>query len=154
MTVEEFQGLIKVVTDAIAGKPVDESLAAYLNETFPPESEAFKAIESACHTGAKEGWLCENEHGGIKYGRPIKPTDDLQGCSVDVVRMKDIKGPHHTHPNGEIDMVMPIEGDAKFDGQPAGWKVYGPGSDHHPTVTDGDAYVLYLLPGGAIEFTR
>jgi len=154
MQIDEFQELVKVVTDAIAGKPVDEVLADFLNETFPADGEAFKAIERACHTGAAEGWLCENEHGGIKFGRPIKPTPDLQGCSVDVVRMKDVKGPHHTHPNGEIDMVMPIEGDAKFDGQPAGWKVYGPGTAHHPTVTGGDAYVLYLLPDGAIEFTR
>lgn len=25
--------------------------------------------------------------------------------------------------------------------------------DHHPTVSGGDAYILYLLPDGAIEFT-
>ncbi|MGA7328046.1 MAG: DUF4863 family protein [Rhodomicrobium sp.] len=28
-----------------------------------------------------------------------------------------------------------------------------PGSSHHQTVSGGDAYVLYLLPEGAIEFT-
>ena len=48
---------------------------------------------------------------------------------------------------------MAISGEPKFDGFPEGWYVYGPGSDHHPTVEGGDAYVLYLLPGGAIEFT-
>ena len=67
--------------------------------------------------------------------------------------MADIKGPHHVHTTGEIGAIMPISGDAKFDGMPEGWYVYGPGSAHHPTVTDGDAYVLYLLPDGAIEFT-
>ncbi|PKO57382.1 MAG: DUF4863 domain-containing protein, partial [Betaproteobacteria bacterium HGW-Betaproteobacteria-19] len=36
----------------------------------------------------------------------------------------------------------------------AGWFVYGPGTVHRPTVSDGRAHVLYLLPQGAIEFTR
>jgi hypothetical protein len=71
-----------------------------------------------------------------------------------VVRMENIVGPHHRHPDGEIDMVMPITEGARFDGTPRGWKVYGPDSAHKPTVTEGAAYVLYLLPGGKIEFTR
>ncbi|MEK7820796.1 MAG: DUF4863 family protein, partial [Pseudomonadota bacterium] len=32
--------------------------------------------------------------------------------------------------------------------------VYAAGSAHYPTVTGGAALVLYLLPGGAIEFTK
>ena len=68
--------------------------------------------------------------------------------------MQDIAGPHHTHPLGEIDLVMPLEGEACFDGQPAGWLVYPPGSAHHPTVSQGRALVLYLLPEGQIQFTR
>ena len=50
-------------------------------------------------------------------------------------------------------MIMPLEGSAKFDGRDAGWLVYGPGSAHRPTVSDGKALVLYLLPKGKIEFT-
>ena len=53
----------------------------------------------------------------------------------------------------EIGAIMTISGTPKFDGIAEGWYVYGPGSDHHPTVEGGDAYVLYLLPDGAIEFT-
>ena len=89
-----------------------------------------------------------------QYGRVFKPSDELHGFSVDVVDMKDIAGPHHTHPNGEIDLIMPIDGDATFDERPAGWCVYGPGTAHRPTVARGRALVLYLLPQGAIEFTR
>ncbi len=70
-----------------------------------------------------------------------------------VVDMQDIRGPHHRHPNGEVDMVMPIDADANFDGQGAGWKVYQAGSAHFPAVSGGRALVLYLLPDGAIEFT-
>ena len=76
--------------------------------------------------------------------------------------MDEVVGPHHVHPNGEIDLVMPLAGAdglapggaARFDGQAAGWKVYGPGSAHRPTVSGGRALVLYLLPEGAIQFTR
>lgn len=68
--------------------------------------------------------------------------------------MADIAGPHHVHPNGVIDLIMPIEGDAKFDGRPAGWTVMPAGSAHKPTVSSGRALVLYLLPDGKIEFTK
>jgi hypothetical protein len=54
---------------------------------------------------------------------------------------------------GEIDLVMPLDADAQFDGHGAGWVVYGPDSVHRPTVAQGRALVLYLLPDGAIEFT-
>ena len=56
-------------------------------------------------------------------------------------------------PNGEIGAVIPIEGAPHFDAFAPGCYVYPAGSDHHPTVTGGDAYVIYLLPEGAIEFT-
>lgn len=151
MSKEDFQALIGEVTAAIAGDEVAPALADKLNAAFPPGGEAFAAIEAACHAAIGEGWMCENEAGGIKYGRVIK---DVDGFSVDVVHMADLVGPHHRHPNGEIDMVMPISAGAKFDGHGKGWVVYAPDSAHKPTVSDGEALVLYLLPGGAIEFTR
>ena len=49
--------------------------------------------------------------------------------------------------------VMPLDGDARFDGRAAGWVVMAPGSAHRPTVTGGRALVLYLLPQGAIQVT-
>jgi hypothetical protein len=100
------------------------------------------------------GWLCDREGGGIRNGRIFKPAADLNGFSVDVVDMQDIAGPHHAHPNGEIDLIMPIEGEALFDGRPAGWLVCPSGSAHRPTVSQGRALVLYLLPEGRIDFTR
>ena len=104
--------------------------------------------------GVAERWLCQHEAGGIRYGRVFKPDDALHGFSVDVVDMDNCAGPHHRHPSGEIDLVMPIEGDAKFDDHPAGWVVYAADTAHVPTVSGGRALVLYLLPGGSIEFTR
>ena len=89
-----------------------------------------------------------------RHAAETRLTGYLQRFSVDVVDMQDIAGPHHRHPGGEIDLIMPIEGDATFDGHPAGWCVYGPGTAHYPTVAQGRALVLYLLPEGQIEFTR
>ena len=151
MTKDEFTKLISDVTRTVAGKPVDAALARTLNEQFPPSGAKFQAIRAACDQAIADGWMCEREQGGIKFGRVLK---DVDGFSVDVVHMTDVMGPHHRHPNGEIDMVMPIDAPAAFDGHGAGWVVYGPNSAHRPTVMGGAALVLYLLPGGAIEFTR
>ncbi len=98
--------------------------------------------------------MCHREAGGIRYGRVIKAGDETSGFSVDVVEMENLAGPHHRHPNGEIDMIMPLDSGARFDGRSAGWLVYGPQSAHAPTVTGGKALVLYLLPEGAIDFTK
>ena len=117
-------------------------------------SSTFAELKAAFEAGVAAGWLCDREGGGIRYGRIFKAGPDLHGFSVDVVDMQDIAGPHHTHPLGEIDLVMPLQGDACFDGRPAGWLVCPPGSAHRPTVSQGRALVLYLLPDGQIQFTR
>ena len=154
MTPERFRELIANITARIADKPLDKQLEADLNSAFPAGGTDYRAIFDACRAAIAAGWMCEREAGGIKYGRVIKPGAETGGFSVDVVDMDDVKGPHHRHPNGEIDLIMPLTGDAKFDGRSAGWLVYGPDSAHRPTVSEGRALVLYLLPGGAIEFTR
>jgi hypothetical protein len=141
------------LTHQLAGKPLDSTLDEWLNREHGAGSATYLALKASCEAGVAEGWLCNREGGGIRYGRIFKPADDLRGFSVDVVDMKDLAGPHHSHPQGEIDLIMPIEGDARFDGRPAGWLVCAPGSAHRPTVSDGRALVLYLLPQGQIQFT-
>lgn len=151
---ERFTNLIAAVAQAVAGKPIDEALAAALASEFPADGPLFRELEALCRQGCAEGWLCAREANGIKFGRPVKPGPQTCGFSADVVEMCNVVGPHHRHPNGEIDMIMPIDATAEFDSAPRGWKAYAPGSAHHPTVSGGKALVLYLLPGGAIEFTR
>jgi hypothetical protein len=152
---EAFHQLIAGLTAKIAGRPLDNALDQWLNATHGAGSASFEQLRQACIGGVAEGWLCEREGGGIKYGRVFKAEDALHRFSVDVVDMQDIAGPHHTHPNGEIDLIMPLDdsADATFDGRPAGWCVYGPGTAHRPTVAQGRALVLYLLPEGQIKFT-
>jgi hypothetical protein len=153
-TPADFQQQIARITAQIVGRPLDASLDAWLNLEHGAGTASYAALKQACEHGVAEGWLANREGGGIRYGRIFKPSDALHGFSVDVVDMKDLAGPHHTHPNGEIDLIMPIGSDATFDDRPAGWCVYGPGTAHRPTVSNGRALVLYLLPQGAIEFTR
>lgn len=154
MTPEEFKQTLARLTCQLEGRPLDASLQDWLNAEHGPQSASYSELKAACQAGVAGGWLCEREAGGLKYGRIFKPGPDLHGFSVDVVDMKDLKGPHHVHPTGEIDLIMPIEGDALFNDHPAGWLVCPPGSAHYPTVSQGRALVLYLLPEGRIEFTR
>lgn len=154
MTPTDFQALLAEVTAPLAGRPLDAALDDWLNTTHGAGSPLYQRLAQACAAGVAAGWLCNREGGGIRYGRIFKPSDALHGFSVDVVEMADIAGPHHTHPLGEIDLIMPIDGSqARFDGRPAGWLVCPPGSAHRPTVTQGRALVLYLLPQGRIDFT-
>jgi Domain of unknown function (DUF4863) len=154
VTLEQFRALITPITHRIQGKPLDTALQSELNAAYPANGPEFAAIFDACRKAIQAGWMCNREAGGIKYGRVIKPSAETHGFSVDVVDMNECAGGHHRHPNGEIDLIMPLTENAKFDGRGAGWLVYGPDTAHSPTVSEGRALVLYLLPGGSIEFTK
>jgi len=158
VTLEAFRSEIAALATEIktqpAGRATDAALDDWLNAHHGAGSARYQRLDALCRQGAAEGWLCQREGGGIRYGRVFKPDDALARFSVDVVDMTDIAGPHHTHPNGEIDLILPIDPEARFDGRPAGWLVCPPGSAHRPTVSGGRALVLYLLPEGSIEFTR
>lgn len=150
MDANHFQKLLEKITCCISGELVDASLLTKLNTEFSPSGQIFCQVKEACIKGIEEGWLCNHHQDGISFGRFIR---DLNGFSVDVVLMDDLEGPHHRHPNGEIDMIMSLSENATFDGKAEGWVVYEPNSSHKPTVANGKAIVLYLLPGGKIEFT-
>lgn len=149
-----FAELIAELTVEIRDRSLGPDLGDHLMDAYPPDGAWFGEVERLCALGRDQGWLCAREQDGIRFGRAIKPGPSSHGFSVDVVEMADVVGPHHAHPNGEIDMVMSVDPETTFDGTRRGWKVYGPGSAHQPTVRGGRALVLYLLPGGAIDFTR
>ena len=151
---QAFTEAVATITTRIHGRTIDDDLQIFLDSSFPPGGEAFDDLAELCRQGIDEGWLCNREHGGIRFGRIIEQGPETQGFSVDVVLMDAVRGPYHGHPNGEIDMIIPETTDAKFDGKGQGWMVYAPDSEHYPTVSDGRAIILYLLPGGEIDFTR
>jgi hypothetical protein len=153
MNVDDLQKLLEPVTGFVSGQAVDAALADKLERRFPPGGETFDAIEAACHAAIADGWMCTQGAAGRRFGRVIEASEATGRLSVDVVDLENIVGPHHRHPNGEICMVMPVTEGARFDGNARGWCVFEPGSDHRPTVIDGEALVLYMLPDGSIEFT-
>ncbi|MBV2182829.1 DUF4863 family protein [Castellaniella sp. MT123] len=152
MTHDTLLHLLQPVTRFIGGRPLDAALGEDLNRKFPAGGALYHQILTICLDGTRDGWVCAKEHGGIRYGRVIPPDAQLDGFSCDIVLMKNLVGPRHTHPSGEIDLNLPIDGNARFDDHPAGWLVYGPQTTHRPTVSSGESYVLYLLPNGEIDF--
>lgn len=153
MTPDAFRRIMAPVFDAIGDHPLDRFLAGRLNGDFPAGGEKFTEIEAACKAAIAEGWMCAQGGEGRRFGRVIEARPETNDLSVDVVQLTDVVGPHHIHPTGEICLTMPQDATAKFDGEGAGWCVNEPGSGHFPTVTGGEALVLYLLPSGEIEFT-
>lgn len=154
MSVERLHEVLQPVTAWLADKPVGPELTDGLNDSFSAGSDWYQEVLALCKQGTEEGWVCQYEAGGIKYGRVFKPSAELNNYSVDIVLMKDVVGPHHAHPQGEVDLVLPLTDGAAFDGTAEGWKVYPPESAHKPTVTGGEAFVIYFLPNGEIKFTR
>jgi hypothetical protein len=154
MEINEFKALIKPVVDLVSSTPIDAGLREELNRRFPPGGEVFDAIEKACHAAIDAGWMCANGDDKARWGRVIEPGAETSGLSVDVVQLTDLVGRHHSHPTGEVCMIMPMTPGAKFDGLSRGWCVFEPGSGHHPTVSDGQALILYMLPDGKIDFSE
>ena len=149
----QFLELVAPIARFAQGRALDAALQRDLDREFPAKGEVFRLVEQACHDGIAAGWLCAQGDAKRRYGRIFEAGDATHGFSVDVVDITDLVGNHHRHPTGEIDMIMPVTPQARFDGRSAGWLVYAPGTGHRPTVTAGRALILYLLPDGKIEWT-
>lgn len=149
LTKDEFAALLEPLAALLADVDVDAADAAATVETRAPfAGDLVTTIRDAALANRDSDWLLPKENGGIRFGRVVK---DLCGFSVDAVLMA-VPGPRHRHPNGEIDLCFATSGEPRFDGNAAGWVVYGKDSAHVPTVTDGEMLILYFLPGGAIDF--
>lgn len=150
MTQEALLQALDPLAKALAGLSLADPAAAKaeVERRAPFDGPAVKTVRDLAEAAAKAGWLTPKQNGAIKFGRVTKA---LHGFSVDAVHMSS-PGPQHKHPNGEIDLCFTLGGDARFDGHPQGWVVFGPQSVHIPTVSGGEMLILYFLPGGAIEF--
>ena len=150
MDMHQFCDLLDPVLTVLSDLSLDDpkTAADVLARELPVDGPAVMALRHAAEQGVADGWLVPKEMGGIKFGRAAK---DRSGFSVDVV-LSDGAGPAHRHPNGEIDLLFALEGEPSFDGNPPGWAVYEPGSEHVPGVSGGQMLIIYFLPGGAIEW--
>jgi len=151
MSRDDFNRAVEPIVSALLEMKPERSAAAVLDQRFPVDGDALRALAALFAQGVADGWLCTREGGpGVSYSRVRKASSDSE-LSIDAVRM-DRAGPGHTHPNGEFDLCFAVDGAPSFDGRVPGWTVYEPGSWHVPTVEGGTMNILYFLPGGAIEF--
>ncbi len=104
MDSKDLHATLEQLTRRIAGRAIDATLEDGLNRDYAPGSPAFLRLQQLCEAGVAAGWLCQREAAGIRYGRVFQPEAALHNFSVDVVDMAEVAGPHHTHPNGEIDL--------------------------------------------------
>ena len=124
---------------------------AALEAEFPFEGEYVQGIAAAMRAGVAAGTMCHKGEDPVRFSRVLKPSEASHGFSADAVLMS-APGPRHRHPQGEIDLCFVEDGEPTFDGNPAGWTVYSADSAHVPSVKGGKMLILYILPGGEIEF--
>jgi hypothetical protein len=124
-----------------------------LQRAFPPDSALVRELRALFQQGVEDGSLCTQQAPGARFSRVAKSSPETHGYSVDAVRLSG-PGMWHRHTTGEVDLCFARSESARFDGHPEGWVVFGPGSDHVPTVTGGEMDILYFLPGGALQWKR
>ena len=130
-----------------------ELAVTLLEERFPFSSDRVQRIGASLCLAKEAGEICQHGTDDLRFSRLFKASKTPFEMSADAVWMR-VAGPHHTHPQGEIDLCFATDGTPTFDGRPPGWTIYPPGSSHRPTVMGGAMMILYLLPRGDIVFTR
>jgi 2-hydroxylaminobenzoate mutase len=149
----EALAIIHRILEYIGDRSFDIELEFQLNRRFGRFSGVYETLAKLLLAGLDEGWVANTPTGaGYNRGRIAEPTRETAGMSVESAVLQNLRGQYHCHTRGEIDMVIPIDGDGKFCGHGAGWVVYPPGSEHFPTVTGGKALMLFFLPNGEIEY--
>ena len=148
---ETFQPLIEAARNLDLSDPA--AAEHVLAKRFDPSSPGALALNEALISLYRAGKLADRGAPPVRFGRVAKPGPESADFSIDVVVM-DGAGPRHRHPAGEIDYCVSLDGSPLFDGRPAGWVVYGPGSVHVPTVSKGEMLIVYLLPRGEMEFVE
>jgi hypothetical protein len=147
--IETFRPLF----DAAAGLDLSDPNAARakLTARFDPKGAQARILASALRALLAEGRIADRGAAPVRWSRVAKASPATGMQSIDVVCMSGA-GPRHVHPNGEVNFCIALDGDPRFDGEPPGWVVFPPASGHVPTVEGGTMLIVYLLPGGAIQF--
>jgi hypothetical protein len=152
-TPESLLVLLDAPMAAAARTDLRDPAAAHaaLEQAWPSRGPHARILRAALLQAVQDGVLCDRGKDAIRYSRLCKPEATKHDLSVDFVWMSG-PGIHHRHPRGEVNLGFAVEGDPRFDGQPEGWIVFAPGTQHVPTVTGGRMLIAYFLPGGAVEW--
>jgi len=140
--------MLKSISELDLSHPASEVM---LNQEFSASNPHLKAAIAQAKQGIEEGWLCNRENAGVKFSRVSKPSAATFNLSIDAVLMSGA-GAAHAHPNGEVSLCIPMQGDPAYDDFEYTWAPYPPGSLHTPTVTGGEMLILYFLPDGAMDW--
>lgn len=148
--------ILAELIDFIGDRPLDDALQASLNDRYGPKTHDFIEIQRLLRVGIDERWACYDEIDGPDYcrGRLGSVADGGHEFVIESAKLRNVKGNFHLHPEGEINMIQPVDPDAQFCGAGAGWKVFAPGTKHFPTVTGGTATFVFFLPKGQIEYCK
>ena len=79
MPSQQLKDPLITLTAQLADRALDAGLQTWLNTEYGPATEGYRALHAACLAGVAQGWLCDREAGGLRYGRIFKPAPELQG---------------------------------------------------------------------------
>ncbi|MEU4670346.1 DUF4863 family protein [Amycolatopsis sp. NPDC023774] len=147
--------------DEVKNRTAGGELESWLNTRYGPDSELYQDLARMITEGVEAGWAANIEVEGKKYRRSriADPQDVLNYFSITAVYMDSVepfRGQYHQHPYGELNLVVPLDPDAKLMGPNGwsgpGWTAPGPGSHHYPEVKGGALIALFYLPAGRISY--
>jgi uncharacterized protein DUF4863 len=147
--------------EQVKNRTAGAELEDWLNTTYGPDSELYQDLARMITDGVRDGWAAHSEVDGPGYrrGRIAEPADVLNFFSITAVYMDSVqpyRGQYHQHPYGELNLVVPLDAEAKLMGprgwSGAGWTAPGPGSHHYPEVKGGALIALFYLPAGRISY--
>lgn len=142
---------------------------SWLNATHGPGTAVYDQLAALVKQGVDEGWAANVEVDGPRYRRSLIHEADArtQHFSITAVYMDSsgnaqgnpqgaLRGQYHSHPYGELNMVVPLSAEAAIAGPNgwchAGWTAPAPGSHHYPEVRGGALIALFFLPAGRISY--
>ena len=155
--IERAVPFLEEVKDMTAGTAVER----WLNQKYGPDSELYQTLARLVKKGVEDGWAANVEIDGpnSRRSRIAEPSERTLHFSITAVYMNSVepyRGQYHQHPYGELNMVMPLDPEAKLMGprgwSGAGWTAPAPGSHHYPEVKGGALIALFYLPAGRISY--
>ncbi|AWY38430.1 DUF4863 family protein [Pseudomonas putida] len=164
--------LIDLCIEFLSGvkdKTPSADLEQWLNDTYGPDSETYQRMADLVIAGVAQGWAADTPISGPNYRRSrlCEPCAQTFYFSITTVYMdskgyelyneqRTFRGDYHSHPYGELNMVIPLDEVAVLAGprgwQGAGWTAPAPGSHHFPEVKGGALIAFFFLPAGRIAY--
>lgn len=168
-TKDELIGRIAPFLQEVSDMTTSSEVEQWLNTNYGVESDLYKDLSRLVTRGVSEGWAADVEIAGPRYRRSLvmAPCAETLFFSVTAVLLDStdntqnnpedsFRASHHSHPYGEINLVVPLNEGAALAGPDGwcygGWTAPAPGSAHFPEVKGGAVISLTLLPAGRIAF--